>query len=118
MTEPSSALMALAATIFGAGFAGFLSGLDGGALIGALCGSLLYFSTTRELPLPNRMTFFLISFVIGYMAAPALANAEMFGIGPIEIPGLAAFFASALVVTATLAAIRSRTVMTGRGTDG
>lgn len=117
MTEPSSSLAALAG-IFGAGFAGFLSGIDSGAAIGALCGSLVYFSTTKELPLPNRMTFFMISFVIGYMSAPALAQAQLFGVGPIEVSGIAAFFGSALVVTATLAAIRSRTVMTKGGSDG
>lgn len=116
--EPSSSITAALVTLFGAGAAGFMAGLDGQAVIGSLGGALVYFSTTKELPMPNRIIFFLVSFFIGYMAAPAIAKAEMFGIGPIEVTGIGAFIASALVVTATLAAIRSRSVVIGRNTDG
>ena len=44
--------------------------------------------------------------------APALAKAELFGFGPIDLAGPSAFISSAMVVTVTLAAIKQR-----RGTE-
>lgn len=114
MAEPGSTSLAVAGGV-GAGLAGFLAGINGEAAVGALCGSLLYFAVTQELPLPRRMMFFAISFVMGYLFAPAMAKAQLFGIGPIDLPGPAAFIASALVVTVTLAAIRQRSKATATG---
>lgn len=116
--EPSSSITTALITLFGAGAAGAMAGIDTQAMIGALGGALVYFTTTKELPMPNRIIFFLVSFFVGYMAAPAIAKAEIFGIGPIEVTGIGAFVASALVVTATLSAIRSRSVETRRNIDG
>lgn len=118
MVEPSSSITAALVTLFGAGIAGFLAGVDTGAVIGAMGGALVYISTTKELPLLNRTIFFIVSFVVGYMSAPAIAQAEVFGIGPIEVTGVGAFVSAALVVTATLAAIRSRSGDTRRQSDG
>lgn len=106
MAEPSST--SFLAAVFGAGLAGVWAGFDGSAAAGALCGALIYFASAHELPMPRRIMFFCISFVMGYLSAPAVARAEVFGIGPIELPALAAFICSALIVTVTLAAIRTR----------
>jgi len=107
MAEPSSTAVIAAAGV-GAGLAGLWSGFDGAAAVGSLCGALIYFSAAHELPMGRRLMFFAVSFIMGYLAAPAVARAEVFGIGPIELPALAAFICSALIVTVTLAAIRTR----------
>lgn len=109
MAEPSSTAAVLAG-VFGAGVVGMFAGVNGAAAVGALCGALIYFAAAQEIPLAKRLMYFLISFVMGYMFAPALAKAkiEVLGIGPIDLPGPAAFIGSALVVTMTLAAIRNK----------
>lgn len=107
MAEPTSTGVVVAGA-FGAGLAGMLAGINTEAAVGALCGAMVYFATTQELPVVRRLTFLLVSFVMGYLGAPALAKAEVMGIGPIEFPGPAAFICSALVITVTLAAIRRR----------
>lgn len=114
MSEPASTAVIVVGAA-GAGLAGLMAGFDGAAAIGSLCGALIYFSAAQELPIRKRLTFFAISFVMGYLSAPAMARAEMFGIGPIEIPALAAFVCSALIVTVTLATIRSRGHMPEQG---
>lgn len=107
MAEPSSTA-ALAAGMAGFGLAGFLTGIDSGAAIGALCGSLVFFATTEELRVARRLVFFMVSLVMGYLSAPLLAEAQVLGIGPIKFSAPAAFIASALVVTVTLAVIKRR----------
>jgi hypothetical protein len=114
MSEPASTAVIVVGAA-GAGLAGLMAGFDGAAAIGSLCGALIYFSAAQELPIRKRLTFFVISFVMGYLSAPAMARAEMFGFGPIEIPALAAFVCSALIVTVTLATIRSRGHMPEQG---
>ena len=107
MAELSSTAGAFVATS-GAGLAGYLASANAEAAVGALCGALLYFAASQELRLGKRILYFVISFIMGYLWAPALAKAEMFGVGPIDLPGPAAFVSAALVVVVTLAAIRSR----------
>lgn len=107
MAEPNTSTVAVAVAL-GAGSAGLLSGFNPEAAVGALCGSILYFSYARELPITWRLVKFLISFVMGYLCAPAMAKAELFGFGPIDFPGPAAFLASAMIVTLTMAAMRGR----------
>lgn len=107
MSEPSSTAVVAAAGV-GAGLSGLLAGFDVFAAVGALCGALIYFSSAQELPMPRRVMFFMISWVMGFLSAPAVAKAEVLGIGPIDLPALAAFVSSSLIVTVTLAAIRSR----------
>ncbi|MCY1340605.1 putative phage holin [compost metagenome] len=106
MAEPSTSTVAVA---MASGVSlGAMSAINPEAAVGALCGSLLYFSFAREVPMAWRLIYFLISFVMGYLCAPAMAQAELFGFGPIDFPGPAAFIASALVVTITLAAMRGK----------
>lgn len=107
MAEPSSTSVVVAGAV-GAGLTGALASVNADAAVGSLCGALIYFIVAKELPPATRLVCFLISFVMGYLFAPALAKAQILGIGPIEFPGPAAFIAAALVVTVTMAAIRSR----------
>lgn len=105
MSEPSGVVVAGA---LGVGLAGVLAGINGEAAVGALFGALLYFTTTREMPIWQRALFFLISFVMGYLFAPAIGEAEFWGIRPFTHSGPAAFGSAVLVVTVSLAAIRRR----------
>jgi len=105
MAEPSTTTI-VAAGAGGAVFAGLLSGINAEAAVGALFGALIYFTTTRELPVWQRTLFFLTSFVMGYLLAPAVGEFELWGMHPFAFPGPAAFGASLLVVTVSLAAIR------------
>lgn len=107
MAEPNSSV---AVVLTGAGITGVLAGVDPAAAVGALCGALVYFAQADELPIAKRLLFFMVSFVMGYLFSPLLARVriEWLGVGPMTLPGPAAFVAAALVVTVTLAAIRSR----------
>jgi len=107
MTEPAST-GALAVGIAGAGVAGVMAGVTHEAMVGSLCGALLFFTTTKELPIIRRLMFLVISFVMGILFAPLLAKAEFFGFGPIDLAGPSAFISSAMVITVTLAAIKQR----------
>ncbi|HCP54580.1 MAG: hypothetical protein CMK72_01095 [Pseudomonadaceae bacterium] len=109
MAEPSSTTAAIAG-FFGVGFVGALAGVNAAAAVGALCGALIYFAAAQEVPMAKRLMYFVISFIMGYLFSPVLAKAriEWLGIGPIDLPGPAAFIGSALVVTMTLAAIRNK----------
>lgn len=84
------------------------------AAVGSLCGAVIYFASAKELPMGRRLMFFAVSFIMGYLAAPAISRAEVLGIGPIELPALAAFVGSALIVTVTMTAIRTREYMPSR----
>lgn len=105
MSEPSGVVVAGA---LGVGLAGILAGINGEAATGALFGALLYFTTTREMPIWQRTMFFITSFVMGYLFAPAIGEAEFWGIRPFTHSGPAAFGSALLVVTVSLAAIRRR----------
>jgi hypothetical protein len=109
MAEPASttaSVVVLGAA--GAGFAGLLTGIDLLAAIGAFAGALVFFTTTEELPVWKRAVFLLVSFVMGYLFAPALVDFEVWGIRPFKYSGPAAFGAAVLVVTVALAAIKRR----------
>ncbi|MDH0334482.1 putative holin [Pseudomonas otitidis] len=108
MGEPASTVGAVVAGAAGAGVAGFMTSVNGEAAVGALMGALIYFTTTRELPVVNRVIFFMVSFVMGYLFAPAIVGVEIMNTRPFQFPGPAAFAASCLVVAVSLAAIRRR----------
>lgn len=109
MGEPASTTASVVvAGAAGAGFAGLLAGIDAYAAVGALLGALVFFTTTEELPVWKRLVFLTVSFVMGYLFAPALGDFELYGIRPFKYSGPAAFGAAVLVVTVSLAAIRRR----------
>jgi hypothetical protein len=134
MAEPTSTGIAVAGA-FGAGLAGVLAGVDSAAAVGSLCGSVIYFISSKELQMPERLTYFLISFVMGYLLAPAITGIEAWGIKPFAMPAPAAwirlrksrsmtqaacFGASLMVVTISLPAIkrRGRNTSIDGGVDG
>ena len=90
----------------GLGLAGFIAGINGEALTGALLGALIYFTTTREQGLALRVLFFMVSFVMGYLFAPAIVEFEVWGMHPFAYPAPAGFAASLLVVTISLGLIK------------
>jgi len=103
MTELSSAVLF---GVLGEHLAALIAPINGEAALGALCGALVYFTTTQNLPMWNRLAFFLTSAVMGYLCAPAIT--EFHGIHPFAYPGPAGFAGAGLVVTLMLAAIRRR----------
>lgn len=106
MAEPHTTSIVAAGV--SAGFLGSLASVNPEAAVGALFGALIYFTTTRELPVWKRTLFFITSFCMGYLFAPALGELEMWGVRPFGLPGPAAFLASLMVVTVSLAALRAR----------
>lgn len=117
MSEPSGVVVGLLA---GASAAGVLAGVDGNALTGALCGSLIFFMARREIALAERAVYFLISLVMGYLFSPGLTEFEVWGFRPFVYSGPAAFGASLMVVTLSHAALRKRGQpdLGGGGVDG
>lgn len=107
MSEPTTVGVVVAGAA-GAGVAGALAAIDPDAAMGALLGALVYFTTTRELPIWQRCLFFLVSWVMGYKAAPALVEITLWGVRPFAYSTLSAFAAALLVVTISLAAINRR----------
>lgn len=105
MSELDSAAVIAA---LGNNLGGVLGAINTEAAIGALFGALVYFSTTQELPMWNRLTFFFTSFVMGYLFTPAVVDVEFQGMRPFAYPGPAGFACAGLVVTILLAAIRQR----------
>ncbi|GAA3704231.1 hypothetical protein GCM10022421_08830 [Oceanisphaera sediminis] len=112
MAEPSSGSL-VAAAVIGAGLL-----VNGEAAIGALCGGIIYFVASAEISIWTRMALTFVSVVMGYISAPMLATVEVLGIGPLDMPGPAAFVASSGVVTVTLAAIKAKRATTGGQKDG
>ena len=108
MGEPvsTSAGVVAVAGAAGLGIAGFIAGINGEALTGALLGALIYFTTTRELGVALRVLFFMISFVMGYLFAPAIVEFEVWGMHPFAYPAPAGFAAALLVVTVSLGLIK------------
>ncbi|MBD9478512.1 putative holin [Pseudoxanthomonas sp. PXM02] len=98
MAEPTSPTLAMLAT--GLGLAALVPGIDGDALIGAFAGGTLFVVSTPSMPLWQRVIYFLISAIAGYMATP-----DLLAWIPFKSSGLAAFFASAVIVSVTLAVI-------------
>lgn len=106
MTEYSSAVLV---GVLGEHLSALIASINGEAAVGALCGALVYFTTTQNLPMWNRLAFFLTSAVMGYLCAPAITDFQLHGIHPFAYPGPAGFAGAGLVVTLMLAAIRRRT---------
>ncbi|AEF21420.1 putative holin [Pseudomonas fulva] len=107
MAEPTVAAIGVAGAV-GAGLSGFFVGVDGNAATGALCGALVFVTTRPDLGLLERIVYFFVSLVMGYLFSPALSELEFQGIRPFAYSGPAAFAAAALVVTVTVVAIKKR----------
>lgn len=108
MSEPASVAAVTVAGAAGLGVASALAGVDGNAVAGSVCGALVFVMTRHDLRLANRLVFFFISVVMGYLFSPALTDLQVWGIRPFAYSGPAAFVASALAVTLIVAAISRR----------
>lgn len=95
MNAPGTAISLAAAS--GITITSELLGLDGNAVIGAFAGAVLMVMSSKDLRWPTRIVYLLISWVMGYIAGP-----ELIDYTPIHESGLAAFIASATVVTLAL----------------
>ena len=96
MVEPSTTTnTVLVAT--GVSMATLLPGIDGNALVGAFAGAALVAVHTRELSFGSRLLYLLISWIIGYLAAPEVAHR----LGLIQT-GVSSFLAAALAIAITV----------------
>lgn len=103
----------------GVSAAGLLSGVDGNAATGALCGAVLFFMASRELGLVERLVYFAISLVMGYLFSPGLTEFVIWGFRPFVYSGPAAFGAALMVVTLSHIALKWRgRADTGGQADG
>nr|WP_300309216.1 putative holin [Halomonas sp.] len=94
MAEPSSTTFA-GITTLGATLFGLMPGVDANAVIGALCGAVLFFiSSKQEFALWVRITYLPISFVIGYLGGPSVLGDYL------EASAVSAFIGAAVTVTA------------------
>ncbi len=98
MAEPfSSSSMATSLTLAcGVSLASLLPGIDGNALVGAFAGAAVFVLHKSRLRLPIRISYFGLSMVAGYLAAPELTQWL-----PIHEHGISAFIASAAIITLT-----------------
>lgn len=96
MTEPTSA-SAIALIATGFSVAAFVPGMDGNAVIGAFAGAALVALHARDVRLVVRGIYMIVSWIMGYLAAPIVVRT----IGVHET-GVAAFVAAALVIALTM----------------
>ena len=99
MPEPSTTSTAVLST--GIGFASFLPGIDGNALIGAFAGATLFVMTSKELGLFTRFIYLFISLIMGYVLVPSIQAHT-----PIAEPALAGFVASLFCITIALKGVQ------------
>ena len=95
MAEPSTSTLIVAGA--GVGFASLFPGIDGNTLIGAFAGAALVVVSSKELSIPKRVAYMLISLIVGYLGAPEVMNMT-----PIKSVGVAAFLAASLAIVITL----------------
>lgn len=93
----ASSATAVFALITSVALSSFLLGLDGNALVGAFAGAVLMVMSSKDLRWYTRVVYLVISWVMGYIAAP-----EIIDHFPVHETGVAAFFAAAVVVVIAL----------------
>lgn len=96
MAEPTTTTtFAFAAT--GVGLATLVPGIDGNAIVGAFAGAALVALHARDVSMTSRGIYLLISWIVGYLAAPEVATR----IG-VQATGVAAFLAAAFAIAVTV----------------
>lgn len=100
MAEPTSTALSGAATLGVVSITALMPGVNGDALIGAFGGAVVFALYAKDIPISKRLIYLVISIAIGY-----LAEDEVLRWTGWQDSALAAFVASALVVTAALAGI-------------
>lgn len=96
MAEPTTtATIALVAT--GVSLATLLPGVDGNAIIGAFAGAALMALHARDVSMLARLAYLVISWIMGYLAAPLVMRQLH-----LQESGVAAFLAAAVVIALTV----------------
>lgn len=98
--EPTSSVASAAALSGAVTLTALLPGVDGDALIGAFAGAVVFAMYTRDVAIIKRMVYMVVSFVVGYLAAP-----EVMHWSGLQSSVVAAFAASSLIVTTAMAGI-------------
>jgi hypothetical protein len=96
MAEPTTtttvAFLAASVTL-----SSLLPGADGNAIVGAFAGAALMALHARDVSMLSRFSYLIISWIMGYLAAPMVLRQT-----PIQESGVAAFLAAALVIAVTV----------------
>jgi len=98
--EPTSSAVSAGAAMGAVAITSMLPGVNGDALIGAFAGAVVFALHAKEVSIIKRLIYMAISFVVGYLAAP-----EVMRYTGLQSYTIAAFAASAMIVTAALAGI-------------
>lgn len=98
MAEPSTAA-AVGSASLAAMLIGLLPGIDANAVVGAFCGATLFVVSAKELGVFERLTYLVISFLIGYLGGPPMLG------GMLEHSAVSAFIGAAVSVSFGLRAI-------------
>lgn len=96
MAEPTTTT-ALALVAAGVSIATLMPGADGNAIVGAFAGAALVALHARDVSMLWRVGYLVISWIIGYLAAPEIARRT--GIGA---SGVSAFIGAALAIAITV----------------
>jgi len=100
MSEPISSSIAAALVAATVGATAWFTRLDPLAVIGAFAGSVTFALTAKDTDVWRRLTYMLVSLVVGYAAVPDVA-----ALSPLKNPLFIAYIVSALVVHTTLTVI-------------
>lgn len=98
--EPTSSAASAGFYLGAVAITSMLPGVNGDALIGAFAGAVVFALHAKDTFLIKRLIYMVISIVVGYLAAP-----EVMSWTGLQSFSVAAFAASALIVTAALAGI-------------
>jgi hypothetical protein len=96
MAEPTTTTT-LAFVAAGVGIATLVPGIDGNAIVGAFAGAALVALHARDVSMTSRGIYLVISWIIGYLAAPEVA-ARM----GLQETGVSAFLAAAFAIAITV----------------
>lgn len=96
MAEPTTTTT-LALIAAGVSVATLVPGIDGNAIVGAFAGAALVALHAREVSIGARLGYLVVSWIIGYLAAPEVAHR----VG-LTATGVAAFLAAALAIAVTV----------------
>jgi len=98
--EPTSSAASAGFYLGAIAITSIMPGVNGDALIGAFAGAVVFAVHAKDTSIAKRLIYMVVSFVIGYFAAP-----EVMRLSGLQSFTIAAFAASATVVTAALAGI-------------
>jgi hypothetical protein len=96
MAEPTTTTT-IAALATGVTLSALLPGVDGNAIVGAFAGAALMALHARDVSMPSRLGYLVISWIMGYLAAPTVMRQLH-----VQESGVASFLAAALVIAITV----------------